>query len=184
MYSLEISVIQSLFNSVGVRLQTGFTRNFDLPQSPDFLNPSVADPDLQIRGSFLGGRSCNPEIRRGDSLKRNFSHPFGPQFGPKNKEGPGPRAPQPLPWILHRPWFFVISAEKSKPNLISSHQSVNTVILTPISQTFRTLETVCLSQGCFCFDSTVILNRELTTAKRTSLKKCACAFQTSLLLSP
>ena len=144
----------------------------------------MADPDLQIRGSFLRGRSCNPEIRRGDSLKRNFPHPFGPQFGPKNKEGPGSRAPQPLPWILHHPWFFVISAEKSKPNLISSHQSVNTVILTPISQTFRTLETVCLSQGCFCFDSTVILNRELTTAKRTSLKKCACAFQTSLLLSP
>ena len=64
---------------------------------------AVADRDLQIRG-----RGCHqdPEIR-GAHLQKNFSQPFGPQFGLKIREGsPGSAtasAHRYLATKLHRP---------------------------------------------------------------------------------
>ena len=43
---------------------------------------TMADPDLEIR-------------RGGSGLQKNFFWPFGPQFGPRNKGGPGPPGPSP-----------------------------------------------------------------------------------------
>jgi len=33
----------------------------------------------------------------GPSLEKKFSHPFGPQFGPKTRRAPGPGPPSPSP---------------------------------------------------------------------------------------
>ena len=44
---------------------------------------------FQIRAGGGGGHP-DPEIRGGGGLKKNFFWPFGPQFGLKNKGGPGP----------------------------------------------------------------------------------------------
>ena len=60
------------------------------------MNPSVADPDLQMGGGRgEGGGHADPEIRRGASLKKNFSRPFGRQFGPKIRGLPAPLGPSP-----------------------------------------------------------------------------------------
>ena len=63
----------------------------------------LADPDLQIRGrgrGRVGDGHLDPEIRGGPGLKKNFSRPFGPQFGLKIGEGGG-RPPWASP--LHPP---------------------------------------------------------------------------------
>ena len=55
----------------------------------------MADPDLQIRGKGGGGHP-DPEIRGGGgSFLKNVFRPFGPQFGPKIRGGPGPPGPFP-----------------------------------------------------------------------------------------
>ena len=64
----------------------------------------LADPDLQIRGrgrgrGRVGDGHLDPEIRGGPGLKKNFSRPFGPQFGLKIGEGGGSGPPAPLPCI-------------------------------------------------------------------------------------
>ena len=61
----------------------------------------LADPDLQIRGrGRVGGGHLDPEISGAPGLKKNFSRPFGPQFGLKIGEGGG-GPPGPLPCIRH-----------------------------------------------------------------------------------
>ena len=62
-------------------------------------NPSVADPDLQIRGGGGGGHP-DPEISRGAQSPKKFFRLFGPHFDRKIKGG-GPLGP--LPWIHHCP---------------------------------------------------------------------------------
>ena len=54
---------------------------------------SVADPDLQISGE--GSGHPNFEIRGGPVLKKQIFRPFGPQFGPKIRGGPGPPGSSP-----------------------------------------------------------------------------------------
>ena len=56
---------------------------------------AVPDPDLEIRGR-RGGGGVIQTLRWG----KNFSWPFGPQFG-LNIRGEGGWGAGPLPWIFH-----------------------------------------------------------------------------------
>ena len=66
---------------------------------------SVADPDLQIRG--VPGNP-DPDIRRGGRSPKKISRPFGPQFGLKIREGPGPPGPSPGSATLYNKWYWPI----------------------------------------------------------------------------
>ena len=71
-------------------------------QDLGYIRPVLGIVVVHLSGGFSfqirargGGGHPDPEIR-GGGLKKNFFWPFGPQFGLKNKGGPGP-----LPWIPH-----------------------------------------------------------------------------------
>ena len=54
---------------------------------------TVADPDLQMGGG--GGSHPDPDISRGDSLKKIYFQPLRHQFFLKIIGGPGPPGPSP-----------------------------------------------------------------------------------------
>ena len=73
-------------------------------------NPSVADPDLQIRGGGGGGHP-DPEISRGAQSPKKFFRLFGPHFDRKIRGGRAPRAPPldpplPLPTVFDMLQYF------------------------------------------------------------------------------
>ena len=57
----------------------------------------MADPELWIRGRGRGSRGGSshpdPKIKRGGGLEKNFSRPFGPQFGLKIRGDPSLNPP-------------------------------------------------------------------------------------------
>ena len=72
---------------------------FSRAKFSNFPSFSVADTDLQIRGS---NGHPDPEIRgRGGRSQKKVFRPFGPQFGLQIRRT---KPPGPLPWICH--WFL------------------------------------------------------------------------------
>ena len=65
------------------------------PRSSQFLEKSVADPDLQLKGVGDAGRSSRPLNKEGGGggLPKIFFRPFGPHFGLKIRWALAPLTP-------------------------------------------------------------------------------------------
>ena len=65
-----------------------------VPRSSQFLEKSVADPDLQLKGVGEAGRSSRPLNKEGGGgLQNIFFRPFGPHFGLKIRWALAPMTP-------------------------------------------------------------------------------------------
>ena len=61
-----------------------------VPRRSQFLEKSVADPDLQLKGVGEAGRSSRPVNKEGGVASKNFFFGLRASFRSKNKVGPGP----------------------------------------------------------------------------------------------
>ena len=62
-----------------------------VPRSSQFLEKSVADPDLQLKGVGEAGRSSRPLNKEGRGRPpKNFFSALRASFRSKHKVGPGP----------------------------------------------------------------------------------------------